>query len=44
MEDFDGLTPPSNVAFEKAEFLVRMYNLPMGVAIVIQRDLVGYSE
>ena len=29
VEDFDGLTPPSEIDFEKAAFWVHMYNLPL---------------
>lgn len=29
LADFDGLTPPSEIVFEKAAFWVRMYNLPL---------------
>jgi hypothetical protein len=29
VEEFDGLTPPSKLAFDTAEFWVRMYDLPL---------------
>lgn len=29
MEDFDGLIPPTQMAFDKVAFWVRMYNLPL---------------
>jgi hypothetical protein len=29
LEDFDGLTPPADMNFDQASFLVRMYNLPL---------------
>jgi hypothetical protein len=28
MEDFDGVTPPTMIKFEKVAFWVRMFNLP----------------
>lgn len=39
MEDFNGLTPPTQIPFDKATFWVRMYNLPlacMGTTIGFQ--------
>lgn len=29
VEDFDGLTPPTEIEFEKVAFWVRMFNLPL---------------
>lgn len=29
MEDFDGLTPPKEIEFEKVAFWVHMFNLPL---------------
>lgn len=37
LKEFDGITPPLEIPFEKAAFWVRMFNLPcMGQAVGFQ--------
>lgn len=43
IEDFDGLTPPSKLRFEKAAFWVQMYNHPLACMSLTVGQQIGAS-